>query len=84
VFHLEFLVVRGEFHKSLMKRSCNCNLCSVLLHNKLCKSTYVQYSFDQLFMRCQHSEVVHRISFTETVHVSKKVADYRFKPNPVL
>jgi len=40
-------VIHREFHKSLIKRSL----------------IYVQYSFEKLFMRCQHSKVAHRIFF---------------------
>jgi len=63
VVHLEFLVVYRKFHKSLVK----------------CSLTYVQYSFDQLFMRCQHSKVVHRIFFFKLLNGPKKVENHWFK-----
>jgi len=70
----EFLVLQREF-KSLIKRSWKLWL---LLYSKLCKTTYVQYSFDWLFMRCRHSKVDHRIIFEKD---GSKVKNHWFNPH---
>ena len=61
-------MVHKEFHKSLTEYAL-----SSLTY------VYVQYSFDYLFMRCQHSEVVHRTFLKRSM--GQKVEKHGYKSN---
>jgi len=62
--HLEFLVVHRELNIILLRTKVEHAL-------EFTDILYVQYNFDYLFMRCQHSKAVHRIFFIKMVHEPK-------------